>query len=111
MRARWASFGVGVWLIFAPLVLGYPTALAVLHEVALGLLVCVATLAALEWPAARIALAAAAGWLLLASDAIDWGSSLVAANELASGIAVLALALVPGGKLAGARATAQASSA
>jgi len=107
MRARWASFGVGLWLILAPLVLGYPSVSAVLHEVALGMLVCVGTLAALEWPVARFALAVPAGWLLAAPDAISWGSRTVAANELASGVVVLLLALVPSGKVAGARAPAK----
>jgi len=107
MRARWASFAVGLWLILAPLVLGYASVAAVLHEVALGLLVCVATLAALEWPPARFALVAPALWLLAASDAIDWGSTAVAANEFASGLAVLLLALVPAGKVANARAPAK----
>ena len=100
MRARWASFAVGLWLILAPLALGYPTVASVLHEVALGLLVSIAALAAMEWPAARIGLAAPALWLLAAWDAIDWGSSVVAANELACGVAILALALVPSGKTA-----------
>jgi hypothetical protein len=107
MRARWASFVVGLWLILAPLVLGYPTVSAVLHDVALGLLVSVGALAALEWPAARFAMAGPAAWLLVAPDAVGWGSRVVAANELASGVAVLALALVPSGKVAAARAPAK----
>ena len=107
MRARWASFCVGMWLILAPLVLGYPTVLAVLHDVALGLLVCIGTLAALEWPLARFTLAAPALWLLRAPGALDWGSSTVAANELACGVAVLLLALVPSASLAAARAPAK----
>jgi len=104
MRARWASFAVGLWLIIAPLVLGYPTVGTVLHEVALGILVCMGTLAALEWPLARFALAVPALWLLIASDAFEWISPMVGANELASGLLVLVLALVPSGRLAGAPA-------
>ena len=107
MRARWATFAVGLWLMLAPLVLGYPTVAAVLHEVALGLLVCVGTLAALEWPLLRLALAAPGGWLLAAPDALGWGSRLVTANELAAGAVVLLLALVPSGKVAVARTPAK----
>ena len=107
MRARWASFGVGLWLVLAPLVLGYPNVLAVLHDVALGLLVCVGTLAAMEWPAVRFALAIPAAWLLRASHAISWPSPLISGNELACGVAVLALALVPNGRLAAGRAPAK----
>src|SRR5690349_3131706 len=44
MGARWGSFALGLWLVFAPLLLGYPSAVAVLHDVALGLLVAVGAL-------------------------------------------------------------------
>jgi hypothetical protein len=107
MLARWSSFGVGLWLILAPLILGYPTVLAVLHDVALGILVCVGTLAALEWPHARFALALPAAWLVRAPGAIHWPSGTVAANELACGIAVLALSVVPSSRLALSRAPAK----
>jgi hypothetical protein len=104
MRARWASFAVGLWLILAPLALGYPSVASVLHDIALGLLVSVGALAAMEWPAARITLVVPGLWLLAAWDAIDWGSSTVAANELACGVAIPALALVPSSKTASAPA-------
>ena len=104
MRARWVTFLVGLWLILAPLVLGYGQVTAVLHEVALGLLVCVGALAAMEWPVARFAVAAPALWLVTAAGAIEWASRAVSANELASGLIVLALVLVPGAKVASARA-------
>ncbi len=100
MRARWVSFTVGLWLIMAPLVLGYPTAASVLHEIALGLLVCIGALAAMEWPIARVGLVVPALWLLAAWDALDWGSRTVALNELACGLATLALAFVPSTKAA-----------
>src|SRR6266542_2074141 len=57
MPARWGSFAIGLGLILAPLVLGYGSPGLVVHDVAMGLLVCVATLAAFEWPRARFALA------------------------------------------------------
>ncbi len=107
MRARWASFAVGLWLILAPLLLAYPSVAAVLHEVAFGLLVCVGTLAALEWPLARFALALPAGWLITAPHAVGWNSRVVTANELASGIVLLLLTLVPSGKVASARSPAK----
>jgi hypothetical protein len=103
MRARWATFAVGFWLMLAPLVLGYPTVAAVLHDVALGFLLCLGTLVALEWPLLRLALAGPALWLLAAGDALAWSSRTVTANELASGVVVLLLALVPSGKVAEAR--------
>jgi hypothetical protein len=99
MVARWSSFAAGLWLMFAPLVLGHSTAAAVLHDVALGLLVCVASLAALEWPGARYALLAPAVWLLTAPRAMSWEQPIVEANQLALGIAVAVLAVVPSGRL------------
>ena len=100
MRARWASFAIGLWLLLAPLVLGYPSVRAVLHDIALGTIVCGAALAALEWPLARLALALLAVWLLIAANALGWSSRTVVANELAAGVALLLLSLVPSGKVA-----------
>lgn len=93
MGARWASFGVGLALIAAPLVLGYGSAGAILHDVAVGMLVCVATLAAVERPGLRIVLAFPAAWLLWAGAT---GSGLPAAAELAAGISIALLAPFPG---------------
>jgi hypothetical protein len=107
MRARWASFAIGFWLLVAPLVLGHRDVAAVLHDVALGLLVCVGALAAMEWPQARFALAAPGAWLVVAGKALGWGDGLVAANELAAGAAVLLLALVPQGRASEARGPAK----
>jgi len=106
MRARWFSFGVGLWLLVAPLVLGYRTPGPVLHDVTLGLVVCVGALAALERPVLRLLLALPALWLMAASEAIAWGRA-AASNELACGLAVLLLALVPGSKVAGERSPAK----
>ena len=108
MRARWASFGVGLWLVLAPLVLGYGSVGAVLHDVTLGLFVCVGALASLEWPGVRCALAAPAAWLVAARSAVGFEPA-ASASEFACGAALLVLALVPGGKHAPARGAAQAA--
>ncbi len=107
MRARWATLAVGLWLMLAPLVLGYTRIAPVLQDVALGTVVCVITLAALEWPLARFALVVPALCLLAVPDAIAWGSRLVATNDRVGGMMVLLLALVPSGKLATARGAAK----
>jgi hypothetical protein len=99
MVARWSSFAAGLWLLVAPLVLGHDSATAVLHDVALGVLVCVLSLAALEWPASRFALFAPAAWLLTAPRALSWGQPTLEANQIATGIAVAVLAVVPSGRL------------
>ena len=103
MYARWASFAIGLALMLAPLVLGYGSAARILHEVAMGVLVCVATLAALEWPIARFAAAFPAAWLVVAGHLIDFGSALVTTNQVVSGAAALVLALVPSARVATAR--------
>ncbi|HSN91276.1 MAG TPA: hypothetical protein VLS93_08605 [Anaeromyxobacteraceae bacterium] len=93
MRVPWAGFAVGLWLVFAPLLLGYGEAFPVLHDVALGLLVCTASLAGLERPPLRFALALPAAWLLWAGrNATDPAAS---ANEIASGAALVLLGAVP----------------
>lgn len=97
MYARWASFAVGLWLMLAPLVLGYGTPGPILHDVAMGLLVCVATLAALEWPRARFALAGPALWLVV--TARDSADRAAAVGELSAGVLLVVLALVPSGRL------------
>ncbi|WP_242341546.1 MULTISPECIES: hypothetical protein, partial [unclassified Anaeromyxobacter] len=93
MYARWASFAVGLALMLAPLVLGYGAVGPILHDVAMGLLVCIATVAALEWPRARFALGVPALWLVYAARG---GSDRAAsAAELSAAALLLLLALVP----------------
>jgi hypothetical protein len=103
MAARWGSFAIGLALMLAPLVLGYGSAGAVVHDVAMGLLVCVATLAALEWPRARYAMGLPALWLLAAGRASGDGTA--AAAEITAGGLLLALALVPSPRRVPRRAT------
>ena len=96
--ARWGSFGVGIGLMLAPVVLGYGSAARILHDVAMGVLVCVATLAALEWPLARFVLAAPATWLLLAGRGSPGGAAPIV--ELAAGVILLVLAVIPSARFA-----------
>jgi hypothetical protein len=93
MPARWSSFSIGLALMLAPLVLGYRSAGGILHDVAMGLLVSIATLAALEWPRARFAMAPPALWLL----EVGRGSAdpRARAAEITAGALLLALTLVP----------------
>ena len=98
MVARWASFAVGVGLMLAPLVLGYGSVAPILHDVAMGSLACVVTLAALEWPRARFALLAPGIWLVaLAPSAAERSTS---AADLVAGSLLLALAAIPSAPLA-----------
>jgi len=98
MYARWSSFAVGLGLMLAPLVIGYHSVAPIVHDVAMGVLVCIATLAALEWPAARLVLAAPAVWLLLAGS--GWSDPAAAAADVAAGTILLVLAAVPSARFA-----------
>jgi hypothetical protein len=99
MFARWASFAVGIGLMLAPVVLGYGSVARILHDVTMGVLVCVATLAALEWPLARFVLAAPAAWLLLAGRG-GGPDRAAGVAELLAGVLLLALAAVPSARFA-----------
>ncbi|ACG75070.1 conserved hypothetical protein [Anaeromyxobacter sp. K] len=96
MIARWTSFAVGLALLLAPLVLGYGEVGPILHDVAVGLLVCIGTVAAIEWAPARYALAAPAAWLVWTGRGATEPAAGVA--EMTAGAALLVLAFVPGAR-------------
>lgn len=98
MLARWGTFAVGLGLVAAPLVVGYGAPGPILHHVALGLLVCVTTLVALEWPPARFLALGPAIWM--AWSARSGQEPRAAAVELVAAVALAALALVPAPRLA-----------
>jgi hypothetical protein len=79
--------------MLAPLVLGYGSVAPILHDVALGVSVCVATLAALERPLARFLLAVPAAWLLAVGRTASERDRATAA--LLAGALLLVLCAVP----------------
>jgi hypothetical protein len=93
MYARWGSFAVGMALLLAPLVLGYRSAASILHDVAIGSLACIATLAALESPRARFVVALPAAWLVAFAPATP--DPTAAAADLVAGVLLLVLAAIP----------------
>ena len=108
MYARWGTFAIGVGLILAPLLAGYQDAAAILHDIALGVLVCVLTLAALETPSVRFLILAPAGWLLWSGARA--GDPAVSRAEVLAGALLAVGSLLPRTRLlprlgrAGARA-------
>jgi hypothetical protein len=92
MYARWASFGVGLALLLAPLALGYASVVPILHDVAIGSLVCIATLAAIEWPRARFASLAPGLWLVAVGASWEGPAATV---ELVAGVLLVVLAAIP----------------
>jgi hypothetical protein len=90
---RWGTFGVGMGLVLAPLVLGYAEVGQTLHEVALGLLACVLALAALETPALRFLNLLPSAWLAWSGQQSN--VPLVGTVEMVAGALLLAFALAP----------------
>jgi hypothetical protein len=93
MYARWSTFAIGMGLALAPLLVGYQEVGPVLHDVAIGLLVCILTLAALETPALRFLIPLPAAWLVWTGRLSgDPGAGLA---EVAAGALLVVAALVP----------------
>ena len=97
MYARWSTFAIGIGLLLAPLVIGYQEIGPVLHDVALGLLVCILTLAALEMPAMRFLISLPAAWLVWTGRlSPDPGAGRA---EITAGALLVVAALVPRARL------------
>jgi hypothetical protein len=97
MYARWGTFAIGMGLMLAPLLAGYQDAGAILHDITLGLLVCVLTLAALETPPARFLLLAPAAWLLWTGA--RGGEPAAASAEVLAGALLVVGSLLPRARL------------
>ncbi len=93
MYGRWGTFAIGMGLVLAPLVLGYQEIVPILHDVAIGLVVCILALAALEAPSLRFLNALPAAWLIWTGHlSRDGGAGLA---EIAGGALLVAAALLP----------------
>jgi hypothetical protein len=93
MYARWGTFAIGMGLVLAPLLLGYQQIGPIFHDVAIGLLVCVLTLAALETPSLRFLIALPAVWLVWTGRLA--GDPAVMLAEVVGGAFLVVAALVP----------------
>ncbi len=98
MYARWGTFAVGMGLVLAPLLLGYHEVGPILHDVTMGVLACVLTLAALELPALRFLNLLPAAWLVWTGHRADDPAATQA--EMALGVLLLVAALVPRARVA-----------
>ncbi len=93
MYGRWATFAIGMGLVFAPLAVGYQEIGPILHDVAIGLVVCILALAALETPALRFLNALPAAWLIWTGRlSADPGAGLA---EIIGGALLVGAALLP----------------
>jgi hypothetical protein len=84
-------------LILAPLAIGYPEVGPALLDVALGLLACILSLAALDAPVLRFMNLLPAAWLLHTGRAAFTGAGVA---ELLAGMLLFGLAFVPRTRLA-----------
>ncbi len=98
MYARWSSFAVGMGLVLAPLLLGYHEVGSILHDVTMGVLACVLTLAALDLPALRFLNLLPAAWLVWTGHVA--ADPAAAQAEMALGVLLLVASLVPRARLA-----------
>jgi len=93
MYARWGTFAIGMGLVLAPLVVGYQEIGPILHDVAIGLVVCILALAALETPALRFLNALPAAWLVWTGRLSNHAGAGLA--EIVGGALLVVAALVP----------------
>lgn len=93
MYARWGTFAVGLGLVLAPLLLGYQEVGPILHDVTMGVLACVLTLAALDLPALRFLNLLPAAWLVWTGHGA--ADPAAARAEWVGGLLLLAAAMVP----------------
>lgn len=93
MYVRWGTFAIGMGLILAPLLAGYQDAGAILHDIALGVFVCVLALAALETPSIRFLLLVPAAWL--AWTGARAGDPVVSRAEILAGALLAVATLLP----------------
>ncbi|MCP3137213.1 SPW repeat domain-containing protein [Pyxidicoccus xibeiensis] len=95
MWARWLNIFLGIWLVAAPIVLGYPERVARLNDAAVGLLVACLTLASSLVPVLRFAGTALGAWLIVAPVVLAYGDSVTpTANDIVVGALVLCFSLV-----------------
>ncbi len=93
MIGRWGTFAIGMGLVLAPLAVGYREIGPILHDVSIGLVVCILALAALETPALRFLNALPAAWLIWTGRlSVDGGAGMA---EILGGALLVAAALLP----------------
>lgn len=97
MYVRWATFAIGFGLVMAPMVIGYEQVGPTLHDVAIGCVICILALAALENPALRFLQTLPAAWLMWTGAFAEPPTQL---TEIAAGALLVAAALVPRARLA-----------
>lgn len=93
--ARWISLVLGLWLVVAPLVLGYDDVAARRVDTFTGVAIAAFGLAAMGWSPLRFANALAGLWLVVAPFLLGYGTSFGAAtiNAVVVGALVVGAAL------------------
>ncbi len=95
MWARASNIVLGIWLIFAPLVLGYDAPAARSNDIVVGLFLATFALVGAIVGKTRYLIVLAI-WLIVAPFALGYGNELAPVlNDVLVGIASLGLSLVP----------------
>jgi len=95
MWARASNIVLGIWLIFAPLVLGYDVPRARSNDIVVGLFLSTLALVGMFSGKMRY-LSVLAIWLIVAPFALGYGNELAPVlNDVLVGIAALSLTFVP----------------
>ena len=96
MRARWPNLLLSVWLIVAPLILGFDSPHARANTVTVGLCLFLFVLVADSIPAFRFVDTALGLWLLASPFLLGYSDEIVpTAHNIAAGLVVAALSLMP----------------
>ncbi|WP_257459543.1 SPW repeat domain-containing protein [Archangium lipolyticum] len=95
MWARASIIVLGIWLVFAPLVLGYDVPAARSNDIIVGLFLATFALVGVTVGRMRF-LGVLALWLIVAPFALGYGNELAPVlNDVLAGIVALGLSLVP----------------
>ncbi|MGZ3456955.1 MAG: SPW repeat domain-containing protein [Archangium sp.] len=96
MWARLSNIVLGIWLVFAPLVLGYGARAARSNDIIVGLFLTMFALTAIGESRTRYLNAVLSLWLILAPFFLGYGSEgAPVLNDILVGVAALCLSLVP----------------
>ncbi|MFY0524212.1 SPW repeat protein [Archangium gephyra] len=96
MRARWPNLLLSVWLIIAPLILGFDSPQARANTITVGLCLFLFVLVADSIPAFRFVDTALGLWLLASPFVLGYSDDIVpTAHNIAVGLVVAVLSLMP----------------
>ncbi len=92
---RWINVVLGIWLLMAPMALGYADAYAVNNDRLLGILIAASAIVALWVPRVRFVNVVLGVWLIIAPFVLGYFGGTAVANDIVVGLAVTVFAFIP----------------